>query len=146
MGKILRTNAGKTVIWIIGNALFGLAPYLFMKLINFIAVNPNSTHDIQHFINDGSVLFVCSALMGSVVIDTLIDKHQYDNLVTFALIMSPFAVLFLLLTVYLLVVFKAVNDHYFSSNSWLYYFTIGFSIVYCTLAKYNLFKREVKNE
>jgi hypothetical protein len=144
--RFVENPLGKTIVWLLGNTFFGLAPLLLMIWIKKVSSNPNAAHEVYHLVNDGLILFVCCAIMGAVVVDILIFRHKFENIVSFALTLSPISVLFMVLLVYLLIIFKVLSESYFSTESWIYYFVIIFSVVYCTLAKYTMYKKEALNE
>ena len=138
--NLFKTNAGKTIIWIIGNAAFGLAPLLFMIFLNNLNPHAGGTEKIKDLLNDGLYLFVALALMGAVLIDILNDGIELTGIIKFVFDVSPFAILAMLLTEYILIVTGTLGHDFFATNTRVNDFIIFFSIVYCSFGKYFLYK------
>jgi hypothetical protein len=138
--KLIKTNAGKTIIWNLGNWLFGLAPLLLLIFVKKISNNPKTSEEIHHLLNDGLPLFVACALMGSIVVDFFNSDQLLEPAANFFCITAPCIIFGLLLLVYVLIIFNILPENYFSSSSWIYWLEIGFSIVYCSLAKFKAYK------
>jgi len=138
-----RTNIGRTISWNFGNWIFGLAPLLLMIVIKKIASNPRAATEVHHLINDGLPLFVACALMGSIVVDFWNSPEKLDGFTNMFAIVLPCAIFGLLLLVYLLIIAKFLPEDYFSHKSWIYWLEIGFSLVYCSFAKYAAYKEGI---
>ncbi len=131
----------KTLIWFTWNALFGLAPFLFMLIVNDLT-NGKAENELINLTEGGAVLFVTISITGSVVVDILLGDYGFRNLNRFLLEISPFIMLGFVLLIYLLIVLKQTSSDYFKPTSCSYIFVIIFSIVYCYLAKYTMYIRE----
>jgi hypothetical protein len=140
MRKFFKTAIGKTFGWVVGNWVFGLMPLLLMILVKKLSYNEGASEEVHHLLNDGLPLFVSCAIMGSIVIDFMNEGDPKDKWINFWQVTAPLLVFGLLLLVYLLIVVKVLSESYFSSNSWIYWFEIVFSVVYCSFAKYNFYK------
>jgi hypothetical protein len=138
--KILRSNAGKALIWFVGNAVFGLMPLLIMEFLASIAPKSGAVSEIAVLMKSGIVLFVACTMMGSVVIDILNDGIDLRGFSYFALTVSPFMVLFLQIIAYILVVCKVLAENQFKTDSWMNIIIFIFAVPYCLLAKYYLYK------
>jgi hypothetical protein len=55
--------------WFLGNTIIGLAPLLFLIIIN-PALNNDQSEEIGHLLKGGIILFVCCALMGDVIVSS----------------------------------------------------------------------------
>jgi hypothetical protein len=133
---------GKAFCWFLANAAFGLAPLIFLWLINPILSKHEASSAILELIRGGTILFVCCALMGAAVIDIVQSKIKFGRLSFFTLNISPFILLGTICLLYLLIILGHVDEKVFSSFSGFYIFTIAFTFFYCTLAKYTLFNNE----
>ncbi len=74
----------KTLIWFFWNLLFGLAPFLFMILFNFLT-DGKAHGELINLSEGGAVLFVFIAITGSVVVDILLGSYGFKNLNRFLL-------------------------------------------------------------
>jgi hypothetical protein len=132
----------RTIKWIIANAVFGLAPLLFMWLVSLLSEGKAGASECVHLIKDGAVLFVCCSIMGSVVIDFKLAGFDLVGWQFIAVFLAPIAILGILLLTYLLIYFKAVNNEMFNLNSRTSILVMTLSVIYCILAKTNLYMRE----
>lgn len=133
---------GKAFSWFLANAAFGLAPLIFLCLINPILIKHEASHEIHELIRGGTVLFVCCALMGAAVIDMVQSKMKFGKLAYFTFNILPFVLLGIICLLYLLIILGHVDEKIFTSLSGFYVFIILFTIFYSTLAKYFLFCNE----
>jgi hypothetical protein len=141
--RFSKTVLGKTILWNAGNWIFGLAPLGLMILIKKLSSNPEASQEVYHLIHDGLPLFVACAIMGSIVVDFFLSNEKLTGLSNFFSIIMPCAVFGLLLLVYLLIIIKLLPDDYFSYTSWIYWLEIGFSLLYCSFAKYAFYKEQL---
>lgn len=145
-----RTYLWKSFKWVVGNAVFGLAPIIFMWAV-FGASDGNIGNDeIRHIIHDGAILFVCCAIMGSVLVDHFLSSFRFEKLgsIEFLTIyFTPFFILLWLCLKYFLVYDKKINDSCFDISSKTSIVTISFSFLYCVFIKANFYvKEDNKNE
>lgn len=129
-------------IQLLSNAAFGLAPLLFLLLLNPLLQHKNATSEIDRLIGGGIILFVCCALMGAVIIDILISKISFKRFAFFAVNISPFILLFFICLLYLLAILGSINPTIFTTFSKFYTFVIMFTIFYFILGKYLLYKND----
>jgi len=135
-------NLRKAFSWFLANAAFGLAPLIFLWLINPILSRHEASPAILELIRGGIILFVCCALMGAAVIDIVQSRTKFGRLAFFTFNVSPFVLLGAICLLYLLIILGHVDEKVFTSFSGFYIFTIAFTVLYCTLAKYILFYNE----
>jgi hypothetical protein len=91
--KVHSKSLRLSVSWLIGNAIFGLSPLIFLSLINPALKDQPASHEIKVLINGGTILFVCCALMGAVWVDIMIDQVKFGSTTFFAISAAPFAML-----------------------------------------------------
>jgi hypothetical protein len=132
----------KTIKWLIANGIIGLAPLLIICMVNFIAEGKVGSAEVKHLINDGVVLFVCCAMMGAVVIDFKLGGFNLTGWRFVSIYITPFAILGIILLEYLMKFFKAIPEEWFRLNSTTSIIVISLSLIYCTLAKTNLYMKE----
>lgn len=133
-------SLGRAILWFISNAAFGLAPLLFLLAINPLLKDQATGHEIYNQFKGGIPLFVCCALMGAVIVDILIERLKFRNFAFFAVNVAPFFLLGIICLLYLLILLNHVSSSVFTTFSKFYLFVICFTIVYCTLGKYFLYK------
>lgn len=132
----------KTIKWMIGNTIIGLAPLLFLKLMNTMSKGRICEVAITRIIHDGVILFVCCAIMGSIVVDFILGGHKLQSGRYFLIIVIPVIVLALLLLAYFLMSLDQVSQNAFQVNTPVTISVIAFSIIYCIFAKTHLFIKE----
>lgn len=131
-------------VWLAGNAIFGLAPMVFLVLIKpFLSNQDKIVEEIQVLLKGGMILFVCCALMGSVCIDIVVNKKlQFRNFARFFTHVSPFILLLFICILYMLSIFGHVSSELFTGVSKFYVLVITFTVIYCVIGKYLLYKKE----
>ena len=132
----------RTIKWLISNAIIGLAPLVIMIAVNMIGNGKVGNEEIKHLIKDGVILFVCCAMMGSVVIDFRLAGFDLTGWRFVAVFISPFAILGIILLEYLMICLKVIDYELFSLNSTTSKIVISLSLIYCILAKTNLYMKE----
>jgi len=134
------TNA---FFWLLFNAILGLAPLMFLLVLDRWVLNDERiTRETEILLEGGMILFVSCALMGSVIVDIIISRLKFRNVGFFFIYISPFILLTGICIFYLLMILEHLNRSTFTSFSGFYIFVIIFSIIYCTLGKYLLYKSE----
>ena len=124
------------LVWLAGSSIFGIAPLLFLQLINLMSEEDVCAKEIHHLLQDGVILFVSCAITGSVVIDFIISKFKVKGwLPIFAIYVSPFCILGYLFLKYLLKYVQYGDQHDFGPGSLTTRLTVGFLIIYCTFVK-----------
>lgn len=132
------------IAWFIGNAVFGLAPLLFLVAVNPVLDKHETSSEIDTLLKGGIILFVCCALMGAVIIEILLSKIVFRRFAFFAVNVSPFVLLSMISLIYLLTILGHISKSVFTTPSKFYIFVIIFTIIYCTLGKYLLYQHEAK--
>jgi len=130
----------RSALWFISNALFGLAPLLSLCLVNPILSKHSALEEIHKLMQGGTILFVCCALMGAVIIDILIENVNFKSKVSFfAFNVAPFLLLGIICFLYIMIIVGEVNESVFTTFSKFYIFVIIFTIGYCTFGKYFIY-------
>jgi hypothetical protein len=132
----------KSIKWFFGNAIFALAPLLFMYGLNLITVDKICHDKVHYLIRDGAVLFVCGAIMGAVFVDYLLSGFKLAGTASVAIYGVPLCMLMFILIEYLLIYLKVIDDDYFSLTSITSKVIIVFSFIYCILVKTDLYIKE----
>ncbi len=132
----------KTTLWLVGNIVFGLAPLLFMCGVYMIAQKNVGANEIQTFIHEGVVLFVLCAIMGSILLDYALGGYSFTAMQIFTIFIFPFGILGILCLNYLFIKLKVITDDRFDLSSYTTILVVGLSLIYCLIAKTNLFIRE----
>ncbi len=131
-----------TVKWLLGNLGFGLAPLLFLLLVQSISSHKIGEEEIELLIRDGVVLFVLCAIMGSILVDYWLGGYMLTGSQIFFIFGSPFLLLAILCLTYLLVKLKIVDNNRFDLTSLTSIVFIVSSLIYCFISKTNLYIRE----
>lgn len=143
MRNLKATSLGCAIVWLLSNAVFGLAPLLFLAAINPALDNVKVYEEIHTLVKGGIILFVCCALMGAVVIDILLSNRiKFKKLGYFAVNVSPFILLSIICGIYLMILLGHAHPNIFTTLSKFYTFVIVFTVGYCILGKYLLYKSE----
>jgi hypothetical protein len=125
-----------SIFWIAGNSLFGLAPLLFLQLISVLSGENICSKETEQLIQDGVILFVSCAIIGSVVIDFILSEFKIKGwLLFFAIYISPFCILIYIFLNYLLIYVQYSDEHDFGPGSFTTWLTAGFAIIYCIFVK-----------
>jgi hypothetical protein len=132
----------KSIKWFFGNAIFALAPLLFMYALNVITVNKICHDKVIFLIKDGAVLFVCGAIMGAVFVEYLLSGFELNGTTSVFIYGAPILMLMFILIEYLLIYLKVIDDDYFSLNSLTSKVVIVLSFIYCILVKTDLYIKE----
>ena len=135
----------RLLLWFFVNVILGLAPLWFFYLINIIVTNFDAKVKAISLVNDiikgGAIIFVCSTIMCSVVIDIYLEKVKLDRLLANAFLQfAPFLILIGLLFAYFLKVFDFISYEPFAIGSNLFCIIVPMTTVYSCVAKYNLLK------
>ena len=137
----------KTLIWIFGNFCFGIGPIIFLRFVISVSQGKVCTDTLSRLIHEGAILFVCCAMMGSVVVDFYNSGFFLKGSRIFATYISPFIILFGICVEYLLVIMKVVDDNCFDTSSKTTIFVVTFTFFYCLFIKTNLMiKEDTRNE
>lgn len=132
----------KSFCWLLGNFAFGLGPLLLMGIVYIVSEHKYGFDDIMKLIHEGAILFVCCAMMGSVLVDFLLAGYRLRGSEVFATFIFPFALLAIVALEYLFIILKIINTDCFNIFSGNSIFVVGCSFGYCLLIKTNLLIKE----
>lgn len=132
----------KSIVWVFGNACFGLTPLLFMLFVNMVSGHKVGSEEISHLINDGVVLFVCCAILGAALIELMLSGMKMKISHAYSIGIVPLFILALILTDYFLINLKVIDTSCFMLSSGTSKIVILFSTVFCIFTKANLYIRE----
>jgi hypothetical protein len=98
--------------------------------------------EMSHLIHDGVVLFVCCSIMGAVIVDFMLSDYLLKGAVIFAIYIFPLFLLGLISVDYLFIRLKIIDGSCFDPSSKTSIFVMGFSVIYSTLSKADLYIKE----
>lgn len=133
-------------IWVYINSIIALAPLISLILIQPIANDKKSiAEEIYILLRGGAVLFVCCALMGAVVIESILERIPFQTTFTrFLYNIAPFIFLCVVCALYLMTIGKMISPSIFTTVSVPYVMIVLITIVYCISGKYRLYlQREI---
>src|SRR5437762_8516320 len=91
----------KSIKWLLGNAFFGLIPLWFILFINIVSGGKAGSEEIDHIVvHDGVILFVCCAIMGSVLVDYIVAGIKMKISLAYRLAIIPCFIIMLIITDY----------------------------------------------
>ena len=126
----------KSFKWLFGNVCWGLIPLWFVIFVNIVSDGKTGYDEIQHIITrDGAILFVCCAIMGSVMVDYVLTGSIMKIWHAYRLLLIPGFIVLLLLTDYALILAKIINYSCFSLNSWTSKIVIALTILFSIFIK-----------
>src|ERR1700744_4997292 len=85
-----RNYLRKSAFWYLGNISFGGLPLLFMLVVYVISNHKHGLDDMQKQIHAGAIMFICTAMMGAVLVDTFQCPHCFRGIEVFATFLTPF--------------------------------------------------------
>ena len=128
----------KSVYWYFGNLLFGCAPIIFLAMVYLASEGKLGFDDMQKLIHEGAILFVCVAMIGSVLVDFLQSEIKISGKQIIIIVLAPISSIGFLFLQYLFVVLKIINADCLNVTSETSVSILCFSLVYCILNKTNL--------
>lgn len=132
----------KTLKWIIGNTVFGLFPLLFFCSIFYLTDKKFGGDQVDTLIYEGSILFVCIALVGAVLIDYYLSGLRPIGFTRFATYFFPVALLFVVTENYFLIHIGYVSKSRFALKSNTTIFVITITVIYIIFVKTELYIKE----
>jgi hypothetical protein len=132
----------KSVFWLIGNALFGLLPLIFMKFIFLMSDKKAGGEEIKHLIEDGVIQFVCCAICGASLVDLALSGEKMKISKAYAWGIIPVVIVGLLLTNYILIILKVIDHTCFHIGSNTSLIIISLTVIFCILVKTRLYIKE----
>jgi hypothetical protein len=135
----------RLLLWFFVNCILGLAPLWFFYLINIFVTKEDAKAKAISLVNDtikgGAIIFVCSAIMCSVVIDIYLEKVKLGKFLANAFLQfAPFLILVVLLFAYFFKVYDFISYEPFDIGSTLFWIIIPLTSAYSCVAKYSLLK------
>lgn len=132
----------KTAKWMIGNAIFGIFPLLFMCSVYYISEEKLGKEEINTLVYEGAILFVCIAIVGSVLVDFFLSGFRPNGFPRFAIYIFPLIILFIISINYFLIHIKIIDKSRFSLSSGTTIVTVILSVIYILFVKTNLYMKE----
>src|SRR5690348_16378841 len=117
----------KTFFWIVGNAMFGLFPMLFMLIVYSLGEGKVGKDEIDHLIHDGLILFVSIAIMGSVMVDYALSDLKLKWPGILVVYIMPLGLVAIISIEYLLINLKIIPNLRFDLTSGNTKFVVGIS-------------------
>lgn len=137
----------KSTCWVLGNVAFGLLPLLFMYFVYWVSNYKVGKDEIQHLIHDGVILFVCLAIIGSVLVELILSGQKAKISMVILLLIIPIFVFILILTDYFLINLKIIDTSVFDISSLTSKIVIVFTLYFCIFTKASLYiKEETKHD
>lgn len=135
----------KSTKWIVLNGIFATLPILLMCAIYMISEQKLGNEEIENLIYEGTVLFVCIAMVGAVLVDYILSGFRPMGFARAIIYLFPLIVLFLVTANYLLIHYKVVDVSRFMLNSRTSLIVISTSIAYMLFVKTDLYIKEDLN-
>jgi len=133
----------KSSKWLFGNFLFGLVPLWFILFVYLVSGGRAGKEEVDHIIvRDGAILFVCCAIMGSVLVDFMLAGLTIKIGVAYRLAIIPVFIMLLLLTDYSLIMGKIIDDDCFTLSSCTSKLVIALSALFSLITKTSLYIKE----
>lgn len=126
----------------IGNVIFGIFPLIFMLAIFLMSEQKFGGTEVDDLVYEGSILFVCLAIVGSVLVDFYLSGVRMDGFARFATYFFPAIILFIIAVNYFLIHIHMIDKSRFALTSYTSIITISLSIVYVIFVKTNLYMKE----
>ncbi|SRR6266700_996561 len=139
---LYRQYLTKTFFWVIGNAVFGLIPLIFMLTVYELGEKKIGIDEINHLIHEGVILFVSIAIMGSVFVDYALSGFKLKGIGVFAIYIFPLCIVAIISIDYLLIHLGIISNNCFSLSSKTTKFVVGLSFIYILFAKTSLYIKE----
>lgn len=133
--------------WMIGNTILGLMPLIFLKFSAGLVTNKENLkillQESDKLLQSGIIFFVSSALMGSTIMDILLNpKLQFHRVAFFAINASPIILMIFTCFFYLLSILEIIDTNFFVKYTKFYIFVIGFTILYCLYGRFLIYQKE----
>lgn len=125
----------KSFKWFLGNLVFGLIPVLLLLLVRYLTDGGSGSGEIGILIHEGVIHFLCIALMGAVLTESLLSGAKSSGIGIFALYMFPLLVLSFVSLEYLLVFLNKMNNACFEVTSPPTIIVFLLSFGYCSFGK-----------
>lgn len=128
----------RCIVWYIGNVGFGIIPIIFLGIVYVVSDHKLGSEDADKLIHEGAFLFVCCAIMGSVLLDFLQSGLKVNSKAIFVTCLAPVIVIGFLCLKYLFVTLKIIDPSCFDILSSTSLFIMIFSFGYSVTNKANL--------
>lgn len=124
------------LIWVTGAALFGLSPFVFLHLINWMSEDHIADKELEQLADIKYMLFVCCAITGAVLIDFFRSEIKLHGwLIKFAIYVTPFVMLVYVFLKYLLLYIQLDDQHDFGPGNTATKLTVVFGVLYSLLTR-----------
>jgi hypothetical protein len=133
----------KSLKWLAGNVFWGLIPLWFLLFINTVSGGKAATEEINHIVaHDGVILFVCTAIMGTVLVEYVLTGYKVRIWKAYRVAIIPCFISLLLLTNYSLILAHIITYDCFSINSWTSRIVGALTILFCIFTKTEVYIKE----
>jgi len=139
--RLILKSLGKTILWMLGNGFYGLAPFLFVAFLYAIGINNNATlrahHEFVRLINDGFLIYFCCALMGASAVDIFFARKKFGVNSSFVILFigSSIIVIFLVIAVYLVLLYSGPKELNYKDLTGFQAIIAIVSLIFSILAK-----------
>ena len=129
-------------MWVLGNVFFGLIPLVFISFIYALSAGKAGYKEIQHLIHDGIVLFVCTSITGSVLVDLMLSGITMKVSLFFGFLVIPVIVFAFALAGYSLISLKIIESSDLEKKPSGYIIVMVLAITSCIFVKTFLYIKE----
>lgn len=137
----------KSLLWSIGNAVVGLFPLLLSQVVLKLGGNTVGGEEFTHLLNDGVIVFFCISIMGSVLVDFVIEGYILKASTCFSIFIFPAIAILLVSINYVLLILNKIERTSFSISSLTSLFVILVAAFYSVFLKAALYINEdIKNK
>lgn len=133
----------KAFKWFIGNLLFGLVPILILLLVVGLSNGSTGADGVFLLMHEGVIHFLCIALMGAVMTESLLSGVSSRGTEIFAVYIFPIIILSFVSLEYLLVYLHTIKNECFDATSGYTIIVLSLSFGYCTFIKTSFYIREL---
>lgn len=113
-----------------------------MWFVEFVSGGKVGSDEVRHLLKDGVHLFVCCAILGAIIIEFILSRHEMRTSTMFLLSIVPIFIFGLILVDYILINVKAINEDSFELHTWTSQIVIIFTAIYCIFIKASLYIKE----
>lgn len=133
----------KAFKWFLGNLIFGLVPILILLLVEALSDGSTGADGIFLLMHEGVIHFLCIALMGAVMTESLLSGVSSRGTEIFAIYIFPIVILSFVSLEYLLVFLHTIKNKCFDPMSGNTIIVLFLSFGYCTFTKTSFYIREL---
>lgn len=126
-------SLGKTIFWLLISIVFGLSPLVISLL--FKVFMPNIELSLTKIIEEGVIMFFCTALCSSVMLDYLLSHIKFSKYIEFIFYAFPFAILLCSGLIFGQLYFHSNDNYDIKPLVTFQNFIIGTTFIYCLTLK-----------